>query len=171
MPEKYSLQIDPEGEVFELPRMPKVPQIDLTFEEEGLKSYWIDTLNGKPLGDYNFTCMRVFATNIPQEASESSEFQVCYNSVRENLNSNPYIAAPTNFIVDTRQLYWGGYVNIRDGNIWGMSSALTNPKWRTNIISNANPEGMFDELAIRNIQLKSVIKPIPVGTNVKIWLC
>lgn len=151
------------------PRMPSVPQFDVTTTE--LARYiWLDALNGSPLESYGYTEMRVSVANVPQEAETLSEFQVWYNAESAGWTANPYIAAPTGFISGKAQEYWGGYINIRNGNIWGMLSAMRNPRYRTTITSNASPAGTFEDEVIRTITLKSVMTDIPVGTSIKIWL-
>ena len=143
---------------------PITPQIDITVEE-AVRTMTITQIDGIPLKDYNFTAMRVYVANSPQEEKTTTEFIVNIDSA----GKKPYLSAGTGFICATSQAYWGGGIDLKNAFAWNMQSGLASPIYRTNIFSSADPIGLITTECFEEIGIKSVVADIPAGTHIQIW--
>ena len=146
----------------ETTRFPQVPQIDITTEEL-VRYIDVDEINGVPLKDYNFTYAKVLCANSPQSEYKGTEFQARLN------NSNAYTSAPTVFLYNASQLYWGAHFDIKNGLILGLQNAVEHPIWRNNVQLAASAETIISMDTITYMRFSSVLYDIPVGTNIKVW--
>ena len=125
--------------------------------------------DGKPLSEYGFTQMWIYAESVEGLTAINNELQIRINN-RNITDAIPNLCAPTNFLCNTTTQYWGGYLNTRNGIALSRQTATTYKHWRSNVQIQANMYDLLFQKSINEVYLAGVSADIPKGTKFKVIL-
>lgn len=125
--------------------------------------------DGKPLSEYGFTQMWIYAESVEGLTAISNELQIRINN-RNITDAIPNLCAPNNFLYNTTTQYWGGYLNTRNGIALSRQTATTYKHWRSNVQIQANMYDLLFQKSINEVYLAGISADIPKGTKFKVIL-